>query len=161
MVGMYHALLCDILLAPSDSRCFLWVHVSIAAPAFQWPYYTFYPQIRNDLIGWLPTTPRGNKYVVTLVHYSSKWHFSKTSLLQGFLSLFMSCFTGKVYLRLVVSSSVNTEFHPFSQVWQLRDCDLWPGPWACQLTSATALPRDRALYNIYLPSTEQGLDRTV
>ena len=30
-------------------------------------------QVGIDLIGPLPVTPRGNKYVVTLVDYFSKW----------------------------------------------------------------------------------------
>ena len=30
-------------------------------------------QIGIDLIGPLPETPRGNKYIVTLVDYFSKW----------------------------------------------------------------------------------------
>lgn len=32
-----------------------------------------YMQVGIDLIGPLPVTPRGNKYVVTLVDYFSKW----------------------------------------------------------------------------------------
>ena len=32
-----------------------------------------YMQVRIDLIGPLPETPRGNKYIVMLVDYFAKW----------------------------------------------------------------------------------------
>ena len=36
-------------------------------------YLSTYMQVGIDLIGLLPETPRGNKYIVTLVDYFSKW----------------------------------------------------------------------------------------
>ena len=33
----------------------------------------FWSQVGMDLIGLLPVTPRGNKYIITLTDYFSKW----------------------------------------------------------------------------------------
>ena len=59
-------------------------------------------QVGIDLIGPLPTTTKGNKYVVTLVEYFSKW--PEAAPLQDKSAASVAQFLYEVFCRYIINS---------------------------------------------------------